>query len=414
MAERSKLSRRKFLLKAGALGCSAAASPLVTPMSFAAAPWDARLVVIILRGGMDGLDVVQPYGDPALAGLRRSLGFGEAAGAQDLDGFFSLHPGLSGLMPLWRAGELGFAHAVSTPYRDKRSHFDGQDLLEAGTGMAAGDSSISPARDGWLNRLLATVPGAVSQTGFSIGREDLMILNGAAPVASWSPDARLDLSPQSKRLLELVYHDDPLFRGAIAEAIALAEDLDPGHEVDSYEDAMAMMQQGMKAANRGKSHLKIAKFAADRLREDTRIASFSINGWDTHSNQRPALNRGLGRLQETILTLQADLGPVWQKTCVLAMTEFGRTARENGTGGTDHGTGGAMLMAGGAVRGGRIYSDWPGLGESDLYQGRDLRPTMDVRAYAAGAMQGLFGLETSILEGAVFPGLGSFLPRVIL
>lgn len=410
MGDRSHLSRRKFLLKAGLLGCSAAASPLITPMSFAAAPWEARLVVIILRGGMDGLDVVQPYGDPALAGLRRSLGFGQAAGATDLDGFFALHPGLAGLMPLWQAGELGFAHAVSTPYRDKRSHFDGQDLLEAGTG----DATTTSRRDGWLNRLLATVPGAARQTGFSIGREDLMILNGSAPVSSWSPDARLDLSPQSKRLLELVYHEDPLFRAAITEAIALAEDLDPGADVASYEEAMTMMQQNMTAANRGKGHVKIAKFAAERLREDTRIASFSINGWDTHSNQAGALSRGLGKLQDTILTLRDDLGPVWQKTCVLAMTEFGRTARENGSGGTDHGTGGAMVMAGGAVRGGQVYSDWPGLAEPDLYQGRDLRPTMDVRAYAAGAMQGLFGLETSILEGAVFPGLGSFLPRVIL
>ena len=128
------MDRRRFL-KTGLIGCSLAASPFVTPVSFASAPWDTRLVVILLRGGMDGLDVVQPYGDPAFNGLRKSLKFSRDSGAQDLDGFYALHQGLSGLMPLWQAGELSFAHAASTPYRNKRSHFDGQDLLEAGTAV---------------------------------------------------------------------------------------------------------------------------------------------------------------------------------------------------------------------------------------------------------------------------------------
>ena len=154
------LSRRAFLARSAVLGCSAAASPLWTRVSFAAAPWDTRLVVIILRGGMDGLDVVRPYGAPEYAALRGSLA---AEGGADLDGFFGLHPALSPLMPLWARGELGFVHAVSTPYRDKRSHFDGQDLLEAGTGDLAG------ARDGWLNRMLQLVPGVEAQTAFALG-----------------------------------------------------------------------------------------------------------------------------------------------------------------------------------------------------------------------------------------------------
>ncbi|WP_420862836.1 DUF1501 domain-containing protein [Algirhabdus cladophorae] len=396
------MDRRQFLVS-GFAGCSLAASPLVTPVTFASAPWDARLVVIILRGGMDGLDVVQPYGDPALAGLRKRLAFGEAAGASDLDGFFALHPGLSQLMPLWQAGELGFAHAVSTPYRDKRSHFDGQDLLEAGTSALSSDTTDS----GWLNRMLASVPGVSAETGYAIGRDEMLLMSGRAPVAEWSPDASLSLSPQAKRLLELTYHDDPLFREAVAEAIGIAESLEI--EALAAQDAASPdpnpMQQMAMAANSGDNHVKIAEFAANRLRQETRVAAFSIGGWDSHSNQERSLRRPLTQLQDTILTLKSGLGSDWGKTVVMAMTEFGRTVRENGTAGTDHGTGGAVVMAGGALRGGRVYGDWPGLRSRDLLDGRDLMPTADVRAYAAHAMRGLFGLDQATLEGAVFPGL---------
>jgi uncharacterized protein (DUF1501 family) len=159
-------------------------------------------------------------------------------------------------------------------------------------------------------------------------------------------------------------------------------------------------------AERRAGHVQLAEFAASRLRGETRIASFSLGGWDTHSQQRGALAAALGALAETILTLKDGLGPVWGRTAVLCLTEFGRTARENGTGGTDHGTGGAMLFAGGALKGGRVVADWPGLGEGDLYGDRDLLPTRDVRAHAAWAMRGLFGLGRDVLEGTVFPGLG--------
>ena len=163
----SMLKRRAFLLRSGALGCSLAASPLITPVSFAAAPWDRRLVVIILRGGMDGLDVVRPVGDPDYAALRPRI---DTQAPIDLDGFYAMHAGLAPLKPLWRKGQLGFVHAVSTPYRNKRSHFDGQDLLEAGTASLAG------VRDGWLNRLLQNVPGAAADTAYAIGHSDLKSL----------------------------------------------------------------------------------------------------------------------------------------------------------------------------------------------------------------------------------------------
>lgn len=381
------LSRRLFLKSSALIGCSAAAHPLLSSIAFAAAPGENRLVVIILRGAMDGLDVFQPYGDPALRTLRRTLSSGPDGGALDLDGFFALHPALAPLMPLWQAGELGFAPAVSTPYRDKRSHFDGQDMLEAGTGT---DLALVRQRDGWLNRLLQQMPGVSSETAYSVGLEDMRILDGQAPAKSWAPETRFRLSAQGQRLLEHVWHDDPLFRQA-------------------GEQAMEIMSEGIEKVDEEKGPTRdvraLARFAADRLMGQTRIASFSIAGWDSHARQAQVIGLALERLAAAILTLREGLGANWGRTTVLAMTEFGRTARENGTGGTDHGTGGAMLMAGGAVRGGRALGRWPGLGESDLYADRDLMPVRDIRAYAAWAMHDLYGVPRDVLERAVFPDL---------
>ncbi|MCV2880460.1 DUF1501 domain-containing protein [Actibacterium sp. XHP0104] len=386
-------SRRDILT----MGCSAAAAPFLTPVTLAAAPWDQRLVVIILRGAMDGLDVVRPLGDPHFAAARRSLNNGVQG--HDLDGFFALHPDLGGLMPLWRAGQLGFVQAVSTPYRDKRSHFDGQDLLEAGTGFEGGTSTI---RDGWLNRMLQTLPGITAETAYAVGSGGMLLTSGAAPVASWAPDADLDLSPQARDLMKQVARGDPLFSGAVEGAIGIVESLEA--------------EAGAAGGQRGqKPHVAIARFAAGRLRAESRIATFSINGWDTHNRQAAGMRQPLQALSDSLLTLRDELGPVWDRTAVVAMTEFGRTLRENGTGGTDHGTGGAMVLAGGAIRGGRVYGDWPGLDELDLYKGRDLMPTADVRAYAAMAMRGLFGLPRDVLERVVFPGVElAGVPEIIL
>ena len=377
---------RRALLKTAALAaCSAAAHPLLSTMTFASAPGENRLVVIVLRGAMDGLDVVQPYGDPALRQLRPVLSAGPEGGAPVLDDLFALHPALDALMPLWQAGELAFAHAVATPYRDKRSHFDGQDVLEAGTGN---DLPIDQQKGGWLNRLLQAVPGATAETAYSVGTEEMLILSGQARALSWAPEAALALSPQARLLLAEVYHDDPLFRDAALAAEEIGATL-----------------TGKTGKGPGGDAARLAAFAADRLNGGTRIASFSLSGWDSHARQAQVLKRPLGDLATAILTLRESLGANWARTTVLAMTEFGRTARENGSGGTDHGTGGALLMAGGAVRGGRVHGDWPGLGEGRLYQDRDLLPTRDVRAYAGWAMRGLFGTEAGLIERTIFPGL---------
>ena len=376
----NRLSRRDILLRASALGCSLAASPLVTPLAFAKAPWDTRLIVIILRGGMDGLDVVRPMGDPAFAALRPGLQDGDPA--HDPDRYLALHPALGDLVPLWDKGELGFVHSVSTPYRDKRSHFDGQDLLEAGTVALSGG-----VRDGWLNRMLQEVPGLEADTAYAIGTGDLRVLEGAAPVANWAPEANLRISPAALRLASLVMEPDAPMHAALAEAEILS-------------------QTAGASGRGGRGHQQIARFAAERLREDARVAAFSLNGWDTHRAQARNLGRNLTTLSETVTLLRDGLGAqAWDKTALVAMTEFGRTARENGTGGTDHGTGGLMMLAGGAINGGQVFGRWPGVGENALYQGRDLMPTADVRAGAAEVMRAITGVSQTALETKIFPGL---------
>jgi uncharacterized protein (DUF1501 family) len=407
------IDRRGLLRGLGVLGCSAAAHPFMTTVTLAGADGgaplgDHRLVVIILRGAMDGLDVLRPVGERTFEGYRPTLAATESL---DLDGFFGLHLGLSGLHPLWQSGELAFVQATSTPYRDKRSHFDGQDLLEAGTSP---DLPSAHLRDGWLNRMLQSVPGLQSETAFAVGRQEMRIMRGPAPVMDWSPDTAVNLSPQAQLLLEQVYHDDPLFMAAAAEAMMLS-DLDLGDEMGGLatggEEMGSMMLAEtpavpvLRGARLGEAD-RVADYAAERLRGATRIAAFSLTGWDTHKGQGKGFGRALARLERSILRLKSGLGPeIWGKTTVLAMTEFGRTVAENGTGGTDHGTAGAMLVAGGAIRGGKVYGQWPGLEEADLFERRDLMPTSDVRAWAAHAMRGLYGFDRDLLQDKVFPGL---------
>ncbi|MEM9797473.1 MAG: DUF1501 domain-containing protein [Pseudomonadota bacterium] len=369
-------TRRAWL---SGIGCSLAASPLMTPVSFAALPGEARLVVVILRGGMDGLDVLRPVGDPMLKVLRPVLADGAGSRLTDTH---VLHPALESLEPLWGDGQLGFAQAVSTPYRDRRSHFDGQDILEAGT---AGDVPDPVRRDGWLNRWLQTRPDAHARTAFAIGREEMLLLRGNADHAAWAPDARLRMGGATQDLLLHVYRDDPLFHDAARVALELSAETEDKTEARAGE--------------------ALFSFAAKQLRGDARIAALSLGGWDTHRDQPRHLSRALRRLSDGILRLRGDLGAAWDKTLLLAMTEFGRTAAENGSRGTDHGTGGTMILSGGALRGGTVWGDWPGLSEVALLDRRDVNPTGDVRRYAAWALRSLFGAEQAVLERMIFPGL---------
>lgn len=397
------LNRRTFLARSALIGCSLAASPLLTPVSLAATPGDNRLVVILLRGGMDGLDVVRPYGDPAYRALRGDAGLSAEDPALDLDGYFALHPALRPLMPLWNSGQLGFAHAVSTPYRDKRSHFDGQDLLEAG--LSTLDQGAS--RDGWLNRVLQHLPGSSAQTAYAVGQDPLSVLAGAAQIQRWSPETDLALSPQAIELARLIMADDPPFASALAQALEISDgDGDAVAMMGSPDEMMAISTNNVKKGEKSSTEMRVAQFIGRQMREDTRIAAFSLNGWDTHQTQDALLPKALGRLSDAILTLQAAMsGPVWNKTTVVAVTEFGRTARLNGSRGTDHGTGGLMVLAGGALRGGRVLGDWPGLDEAQLYERRDLMPTRDVRSVLGQLLHSQFGLSASALETTIFPGM---------
>jgi uncharacterized protein (DUF1501 family) len=378
-AREFRLSRRLFL--AGA--CSAAAAPVLTPVSFAATAGDNRFVTIILRGAMDGLDLVQPYGDPAFAALRPTLGKTPDTGLLDLDGFFGLNPAASALMPLWQASQLSFVHAVSTPYRDQRSHFDGQDILETG-GIDKSQKS------GWLNRALAVIPRSDARRAIDINTSMELLLTGPNAVDNWSSQSDFTLADDEIAFLERLYAGDPAFARALGET--------------RHADAAAdLLNDGER---RGGGIVEMARLAGGMLSGEYRIASFSINGWDTHVGQPRQFRKAAGDLATAIVTLRETMGEAaWNKTVVLAITEFGRTARENGTNGTDHGTGGAAVLAGGAVTGGRVFGAWPGLGGERLLDERDLMPTGDLREVAAAMLYRQFDITPGNLTGKVFPGL---------
>lgn len=375
------LSRRNLLISA----CCLAAVPVLTPVTFAAMPGENRFVTIVLRGAMDGMDLVQPYGDPAFKLLRPGLGLTPDTGLTDLDGFFGLNPAAADLLPLWKARELSFVHAVSTPYRDQRSHFDGQDMLESGGGH------VSDEKTGWLNRALAVIPRSDDRRAIDINTSLELILSGPNDSDVWSPRSDFSMGLDEVQFLKRLYANDAAFAKAMEEAVRT--------------DMAADILRG-GAKNGGSGTGDIAKLAGGMLREKYRIASFSINGWDTHVGQKNQFAQAVKELALALNTLKETLGPeLWKTTIVVAMTEFGRTARENGTGGTDHGTGGCALLAGGAIDGGKILGKWPGLADTQLLDGRDLAPIGDVRELAAAMLFRQFGVSPDDLTAKIFPGL---------
>ncbi|MBB3458939.1 uncharacterized protein (DUF1501 family) [Rhizobium sp. BK313] len=375
------LSRRGFLASA----CCLAAAPIFTPVTFAAMPGDNRFVTIVLRGAMDGLDLVQPYGEASFAGLRPDIALAPEKGLVDLDGFFGLHPAAADLLPLWKAKELAFAHAVSTPYRDARSHFDGQDMLESG-----GDH-VAEEKTGWLNRALATIPRSTTHKAIDISTSTELILSGPNVVDVWASDSNFGMGADEMQFLTRLYANDPAFAKAMDEA--------------TRADQSAKMGEA-PGAKRGEQIADVAALAAKMLLREYRIASFSINGWDTHVQQAAQFRKAAGDLTQAVLTLKNTLGPdAWKTTVVLAMTEFGRTVRQNGSGGTDHGTGGCCLLAGGAINGGRVLGKWPGIKDEQLFEDRDLMPTADVREIAAAMVYRQFNVGADDLTSKIFPGL---------
>ncbi|QFY60338.1 DUF1501 domain-containing protein [Rhizobium grahamii] len=374
------LSRRGFLASA----CCLAAAPIFTPVTFAAMPGDNRFVTIVLRGAMDGLALVQPYGEAGFSALRPTLALTPDTGLLDLDGHFGLHPVAADLLPLWKNRELAFVQAVSTPYRDQRSHFDGQDMLESG------GEHVQEEKTGWLNRALAVIPRSDARKAIDINTSTELILSGPSNVDVWASDSDLGPAKDEMQFLKRLYAGDPAFAKAMEEA--------------TRANAASVMTE--PDGPRGEKIADIAALAGKMLKGDYRIASFSITGWDTHVAQVGQFKRPVQDLAQAITTLKATLGPdIWAKTVVLAMTEFGRTVRENGSGGTDHGTGGCAVLAGGGINGGRMLGRWPGLAEPQLLDARDLAPTADVRELAAAMLNRQFDVSADDLTAKIFPGV---------
>jgi uncharacterized protein (DUF1501 family) len=393
----SALTRRRFLLNTGALAAGAALPKVL----FAHTGGTARLVVVILRGALDGLAAVPPYADPNYAGLHRELAIaapGAAEGALALDDSFGLHPSLAFLHERFLARELVVFHAVASPYRD-RSHFDGQNVLENGLAKPIGTA------DGWLNRALAALPRSTTPAGraVAISQNVPLILRGDAPVISKSPQTTADVDEELLARLADLYSKDDWFSARLSEAVQTGKLADEG---GNPADSPSMGAAPARAAPDRVSGVAHTAATLMRIEGGPEVAVIEAGGWDTHANQggaKGALGQRLTGLDKALRTLADELGPLWPQTAVLVVTEFGRTAAMNGTRGTDHGTGGAAFLVGGAVRGGRVIADWPGLAPTALLDNRDLRPTLDLRSIFKAVLDEHMRVDAKTLATRVFP-----------
>ena len=366
------LDRRSFL--------GATALLAVPRWVFAQAPTERRFIFIIQRGAADGLNTVIPYADPAYASLRGSLAI-HPENALKLDGTFALHPSLVNTHDMYAAGQATFFHAVASPYRE-RSHFDGQNVLETG------GSAPYQLKDGWMNRLLAAIPrGGKEAIAFSPSVP--MAMRGSVAVTSYAPSALSKANDDLLMRVEELYADDAKLHSLWSSAL----------------EARAMAGEISAVDGKRQDPAGFGRMAASFLSraEGPRIAMIETSGWDTHSGQDARLAARLRGLDGMLAGLRDGLGSVWAQTVVLVATEFGRTVAANGTGGTDHGTGAVAMMAGGAVQGGRIVADWPGLASVNLLDGRDLRPTMALDALIVATCAESFDLEPGKLSGTLFP-----------
>jgi uncharacterized protein (DUF1501 family) len=424
--EDPSMKRRDFLT-AGTLAASGAL--LTSRLAFAntTTHGKSRFVFIILRGALDGLAAVPPVGDPDYAALRHDLAM-PASSVLALNGTFGLHPSLGFLGESYTARELIVFHAIASPYRE-RSHFDGQDVLENGYVRA------HAAQSGWLNRGLTAIPAARTsgaELGVALGQNIPLVMRGPAAVTSWSPTKLAALDEDTIERITDLYSSDPLLAARLADALAADAIADaPMSEASAMQDGSAMKDASAKTAGAadpvstlaprakpnaagygGARYTEVIHAAAEFLRRDDgpKVAVFDTTGWDTHANEGAAQGQLAGRLASLdagLRMLKEQLGPVWNDTAVLMATEFGRTAAINGTRGTDHGTAAAAFLIGGAVRGGRVIADWPGLSSRALYQGRDLMPTQDLRSVVKGVMEEHLLVPTRALDTTVFPDSGA-------
>lgn len=382
------LNRRHFTkLTAAGLLAGATAAPV-----FSNAPTEKRFILLNLRGAMDGLHALAPYMDKDYHKLRPTLGLG-AAGSErkiiDLDGSFGLHPALKPLSALYRNRELLFVPAVSTQYR-QRSHFEAQDMLEGGGTVPYQHNT------GWLNRAIVTMGGTSHRIGLSIGPSIPLIMRGAADIRTWSDSRLPDVDEGFLNRIYTLYENDPIFHKAFTQA-----------QQDKEQSDM------MENMARGKGRFEHDLRAALTLLKDKkgpRIAVLEAGGWDTHYAQERRLNKLFSELSHSIAFMKTELGPLWKDTAIMVVSEFGRTASENGSKGTDHGTGGLAILAGGAVNGGSIRGVWPGLSQAVLLDGRDLAPANQIESLFKATLVQHLGLTESQVEDSVFPGTRNIKP----
>jgi uncharacterized protein (DUF1501 family) len=383
---------------------------------------DPRLLTIVLRGALDGLAAVAPVGDPDWVGLRgdKALTLAGATAGLPLDSFFALNPAMPNLHRLYQSGAATIVHAAATPYRE-RSHFDGQDVLESGV-LRPGASDT-----GWLNRALSTLApdgraGSASRDAFAVGPMTPLVVRGPAPVLSWTPPRLPPANDDTMmRLLDLYRHTDPALARALEERMGLAAIAGAGGPANKSDQKPQPGGPGPGApgaaaqvrAYFAESAGMAGKFLAQP--DGPRIGALAFDGWDTHADEG-ALNGRLaallGALDGALAAIESNMGPAWRDTVVVVVTEFGRTARINGTEGTDHGTATVAFLAGGALKGGRVVADWPGLKLAQLQDGRDLKPTTDLRAVVKGLLHEHLRVDEAALSAKVFPDSAGVKPMM--
>jgi uncharacterized protein (DUF1501 family) len=401
-------TRRDMLFGTGALFAWAYAPKLAR-----AEGRDPRLLVVVLRGGLDGLAMVAPVGDPDWAKLRgeKGVALDGKPPALPLDAFFALNPAMPNLNRLYQARQATIVHATATPYRE-RSHFDGQDVLESGHDRPGHMDS------GWLNRALTLLEadGRINPQGahaLAVGPVTPLVVRGPAKVMSWVPQRLLPASEDTQaRLLDLYVHTD----AKLARALEGRRDLLAVGRAAGISAVTAPEDERLAGFARLRRYFNdVAVTAAKYLArpDGPRVGAVGVNGWDTHINEGATggqLANLLDALDATIPAFEQNMGDAWKETVVVFITEFGRTARINGTDGTDHGTGTVAWIVGGAVKGGRVIADWPGLKEADLHEGRDLKATTDLRAVLKGLLQEHLRVDQRGLAATVFPGSADVKP----
>ncbi len=383
------------------LGLAGAVMAGPASLALAAAPTGQRLVVVILRGALDGLSAVVPYGDGALAGLRGALvppEPGREGGLLDLGGFFGLHPALAGVHAMFQAGEAMVVHAVAGSWRN-RSHFEAQDWMEFGAEQRL-DS-------GWLNRVAGALaagarPAKGADLALAVGSLMPVLLRGPAPVGNWLPPSFSVPAGDFYTRVAALHGADAVTGPAVAA----------GLRERGFAGATLGREPGVEGRAAERFGFPALAAAAAKLlaaADGPRLAALELGGWDTHANQADRLAGPLRQLDAGLVALRDGLGEAWRRTAVLVMTEFGRTVRVNGTRGTDHGTGTVAFVLGGRVAGGRVRGDWPGLAPGQLFEARDLAPTTDLRGIAKGMLAAHLGLAPEVLA-QVFPGSAAALP----